>query len=71
MSALPSPIRPTGSSKEAMFLQWVWDSIHQLRRVSDVQGVVTQRTTRGTVQIPKPTSVSGGGGTDPKVPRWG
>lgn len=54
-----APMRPGGTSPEARFDQWVWDMIHALRP-QDAPGMVTHRTTRGVVRIPK--AVKGGGG---------
>jgi hypothetical protein len=52
------PPRPTGNSREAIFMQAVWDKLWGAGspelRVNDVSGQRTQRTTRGTFTIAPP-----------------
>lgn len=44
-----APPRPTGSTPQARFEQWVWDSIHQLAP-QDAPGVLKSATTRGVMR---------------------
>ena len=52
------PPKPQGSSREALFMQWLWDKEFSMRAV-DVPGALVHRTTRGVAIIPRP----GKGGT--------
>ncbi len=71
MSLIQLPPKPTGTGPQAEFMRWVWESINLLSRVNDVQGVVTQRTTKGTALIPVNTTKKGGDTPAPSIPRWG
>ena len=55
-----TPPRPTGSGREAMFMQWVWDMLQSLR-VEDSPDSLTLRTTKGFTIIRRRRPGGGGG----------
>lgn len=62
-----APKRPTGTTPEAMFAQWVWDKLNTPVRVQDVPNAKVLRTTRGTAVLPQATPT---GGTGSGFPVW-
>jgi hypothetical protein len=52
------PPRPTGTSREAHFMQWVYDTILALRPIKVPHALVSQ-TTRGVSAIPRPPGKGG------------
>ncbi len=56
------PKRPTGSSPEAVFMQWVYDNLSYLMRQQQVHGLPVNKTTRGSYVLPPK---SRGGGNSP------
>lgn len=54
------PKRPTGSTPEARFAQWVYDEL-MANRLQDSPDARTMRTTRGFVAIAKGKKGGGGG----------
>ena len=59
----PLPKRPDGRTPNALFDQWVYDSLLILLKQQDVNGIKIQRTTRGIAIIPEPTKTGGGTST--------
>ena len=50
----PMPKRPDGRTPDALFDQWVYDTLQLLLRPQQVDGTMVQRTTRGIAIIPDP-----------------
>lgn len=53
MKTIGTVPRPQGTTREAVFMQWVWDTINALRLI-DTPGAATLRTTRGFCVLPVP-----------------
>lgn len=47
------PPKPTGTTREAIFLSWVWETLVKLQKISGGPGVSVNQTTRGiTISVP-------------------
>lgn len=64
------PPRPTGSSAEAKFMQWVWDNMISPLKINDSATIRVSRTTKGIFLEVKQDALSTTGSAT-IVPRWG